>query len=221
MGHCPPQAGGSKVSRLDQLWAGWRSAYISSVDAEPESSGFSEASSSTGEATGSTGEAGREPASRIDTPGSADGASERERCVFCGILSSGVDDSETHVVRRDPGGLVVALLNAYPYGTGHLMVMPVRHTGDLETLMPAESSALWATVADAVRAVKRAYRPDGLNVGANLGRAAGAGVPGHLHIHVLPRWAGDTNFMTSIAETRVLPEALSVTADKLRGTWPA
>jgi ATP adenylyltransferase len=141
-------------------------------------------------------------------------------CVFCGILASGLADTETHVLWRHPGGDVVALLNAYPYASGHLMVMPVRHTGDLEDLGAYESGALWEGVGAAVVAVKAAYRPDGLNVGANLGKAAGAGVPGHLHVHVLPRWAGDTNFMTSVADARVLPEALATTDAKLREAWP-
>ena len=181
------------MSGLEHLWAGWRSDYISSTV---------EQSSTTQPSAGAA--------------GSPDGP---ERCVFCRILAGG-DDAETHVVWRDPSGLVVALLNAYPYATGHLMVMPVRHTGELETLEPAEAAALWAGVSDAVRAIKAAYRPDGLNAGANLGRAGGAGVPGHVHFHVLPRWNGDTNFMTTVADTRVLPEALSVTYDKLRAAWP-
>jgi ATP adenylyltransferase len=141
-------------------------------------------------------------------------------CVFCAILSSGLDDIEAHVIWRHKAGTVVALLNAYPYASGHLMVMPVRHVGELENLERPESEAVWDGVERAVRAVKAAYRPDGLNVGANLGHAAGAGVPGHLHVHVLPRWVGDTNFMTSVANARVLPEPLDVTAAKLRGAWP-
>jgi ATP adenylyltransferase len=79
---------------------------------------------------------------------------------------------------------------------------------------------VWSGVANAVRALKAAYSPDGLNMGANLGRVAGAGIPGHFHVHVLPRWNGDTNFMTSVAETRVLPESLDATIDKLRNAWP-
>ncbi len=142
-------------------------------------------------------------------------------CVFCSILSSGLPDEETHVLWREPGARAVAILNAYPYGSGHLMVMPVRHCASPEDLAPDEGAAIWQGVADAVRAVRAAYHPDGLNVGANLGRAAGAGIPDHFHMHVLPRWAGDTNFMTAIAEARVLPETLSTTFAKLRATWPS
>ncbi len=188
------------MSGLDHLWAGWRTEYLTATTEEERSTSPGQAGTG-GAGTGGAGTAGR--------------------CVFCRILGSGLPDTETHVVWRHPAGEVVALLNAYPYATGHLMVMPVRHTGDLETLESEETEALWAGVATAVTAVKAAYRPDGLNVGANLGRAAGAGVPGHLHLHVLPRWAGDSNFMTAVAETRVLPEALDVTAAKLREAWPA
>ncbi len=141
-------------------------------------------------------------------------------CVFCRILASGAPDTDTHVVWRHGGGEVVAILNAYPYVSGHVMIMPTRHVADLEDLDPAESTILWQGVIDATVALKAAYGSDGLNVGANLGHAAGAGVPGHLHLHVLPRWVGDTNFMTSVAEARVLPEALSVTDEKVRGAWP-
>lgn len=140
-------------------------------------------------------------------------------CVFCAILSSGLPDSETHVVWRHESGLVVALLNAYPYTSGHLMVLPVRHLASPENLDPDESGVLWDGVKQAVQAVKTAYRPEGLNFGANLGHAAGAGIPGHFHVHVLPRWLGDTNFMTSVAEARVLPEPLSDSATKLRAAW--
>lgn len=142
-------------------------------------------------------------------------------CVFCGLLSSDLPDNETHVVWRQPAGLVAALLNAYPYSSGHVMVMPVRHVGDVEELGADEAAALWGGVGQAIRAVKEAYRPDGLNVGLNLGRAGGAGVPGHLHVHVVPRWVGDTNFMTSVADARVLPEPLAVTDSRLRASWPA
>lgn len=145
--------------------------------------------------------------------------SSGESCVFCRILASGLDDEATHVLWRHPDGTAIAILNAYPYTSGHLMVMPTRHVADLEDLDSNESGALWSGITLAVAAMKKAYRPDGLNVGANLGRSAGAGVPGHLHLHVLPRWAGDSNFMTSVAEARVLPESLSASAAKLRRAW--
>jgi ATP adenylyltransferase len=141
-------------------------------------------------------------------------------CVFDAIIGSGLSDAEAHILWRHPNGLVIALLNAYPYTSGHLMIMPTRHIGDLESLTLEESGAIWEGVSAAVRAIKTSYRPDGLNVGANLGRAAGAGVPGHFHVHVLPRWNGDTNFMTTVADARVLPETLSSSAEKLRSAWP-
>ncbi|MCA1847176.1 MAG: HIT domain-containing protein, partial [Actinobacteria bacterium] len=111
-------------------------------------------------------------------------------------------------------------LNAYPYTSGHLLVMPTRHVGDIEDLDGDEGAAVWATATAAVGALKAAYRPDGVNLGVNLGRSAGAGVPGHFHVHVLPRWNGDTNFMTTVAEARVLPEALPDTYAKVRDAWP-
>ena len=141
-------------------------------------------------------------------------------CVFCAILTGGLPDQETHVVWRHPAGLAAAILNAYPYTSGHLMVMPTRHVGDIEDLSSDEMQAVWDGVRQAVQALKRAYHPDGLNLGANLGRSAGAGIPDHVHLHVLPRWQGDTNFMTSVADTRVLPEALPVSAAKVRAAWP-
>jgi ATP adenylyltransferase len=152
---------------------------------------------------------------------SDDERARRDACVFCTIFSSGVDDEDANVVWRDPEAGVVALLNAYPYASGHLLVMPVRHLASLEDLESAECDALWAAVTSAVVALRRAYDPDGVNVGINLGRAAGAGVPGHLHVHAVPRWSGDTNFMTSVANTRVLPEALATSATRLRRAWPA
>jgi ATP adenylyltransferase len=141
-------------------------------------------------------------------------------CIFCSILASGLPDEETHIVWRHDGGRVVAMLNAYPYTSGHVMVLPTRHVGDVEDVGAPESAELWAGLAAAVVAIKAVYRPDGLNIGANVGRAAGAGVPGHFHLHVLPRWSGDSNFMTAVAEARVLPEALGVSAAKLRAAWP-
>ncbi|MDP9452504.1 MAG: HIT domain-containing protein [Actinomycetota bacterium] len=140
-------------------------------------------------------------------------------CVFCRILASGEPDEQTYVLWR--GEATVAMLNAYPYTSGHLMLMPVRHVAELDALEADEGLELWGALRAAVSAVRAAYTPGGMNVGANLGRAGGAGIPGHLHLHCLPRWNGDTNFMTTVAETRVLPEALSVTWRRLRASWPA
>jgi len=139
--------------------------------------------------------------------------------LFERILSTDLPDDQTQVVRR--GSTVSVLLNAFPYGSGHLLVLPNRAVADLAGLTGAEATELWATVHDAVAAVRKAYEPDGVNVGLNLGSAAGAGVPDHLHVHVLPRWGADANFMTSVAETRVLPEPLAETHRKVTGAWPS
>lgn len=139
--------------------------------------------------------------------------------VFKRILDSGLPDDHTHIVWRGP--LTFAILNRYPYISGHVLVMPYREVAELEDLTREEHTDLWSAVSAAVRAVKAAYHPDGLNVGINLGTAGGAGVPDHLHVHVMPRWNADSNFMTAVAETRVLPEALPVTWQKLRDAWPA
>lgn len=140
------------------------------------------------------------------------------RSVFTRILDSGLPDEETHVVFR--GERTFALLNAYPYSVGHLLVLPLREVADLEDLTADETTELWAVVTDAVRALKAAYRPEGINVGLNLGRPAGGSQAQHLHVHVVPRWTGDGNFMTAIANTRTLPEALPDTAARLRAAWP-
>jgi ATP adenylyltransferase len=142
-----------------------------------------------------------------------------EGSVFTRILRSGLSDVDANIVHRGP--TCFALLNAYPYGTGHTLVLPYREVADLESLDAVEAAELWATVTDAVRAVKTAYDPHGVNVGINLGRPAGGSISEHLHVHVVPRWTGDANFMTAIANTRTLPEPLDETAAKLRAAWPA
>ena len=138
--------------------------------------------------------------------------------VFTAILRSGLSDEDANIVHR--GTKIVALLNAFPYATGHTLILPFREVANLEDLEPDESAELWATATDAVRAMKTAYSPGGINVGLNLGKPAGGSISEHLHVHVLPRWVGDGNFMTAIANTRTLPEALSDTAAKLRAAWP-
>ena len=150
--------------------------------------------------------------------GSAPTEPDGDGSIFTEILHSGLSDEESNIVHR--GATVFALLNAFPYATGHTLVVPYREIADLEDLDAQESVELWAAVTDAVRAVKAAYSPGGVNVGINLGRPAGGSVSEHLHVHVVPRWIGDGNFMTAIANTRTLPEALSDTAAKLRTAWP-
>ena len=138
--------------------------------------------------------------------------------IFSAILASGLSDDVTHIVHR--GRECFALLNAYPYTVGHLLVLPYREVADLEQLTATETAELWSTVTDAVRAVKAVLAPTGVNVGLNLGQPAGGSVSEHLHVHVVPRWVGDANFMTTTANTRTLPEALPDTAAKLRTAWP-
>jgi len=137
--------------------------------------------------------------------------------VFTQILESGLSDEDAHIVHRGPRCFVI--MNAFPYTSGHLMVLPYREVADLEELSADEASELWATVTDAVAALKSAYRPEGVNVGVNLGQAAGGSVSRHLHVHVVPRWVGDANFMTTVANTRTLPEALADSAAKVRAHW--
>jgi ATP adenylyltransferase len=143
------------------------------------------------------------------------------RCVFCLVLGARTSgestDEEALIVRR--GSYCVAILNKYPYASGHFMVMPLRHVGELAALTPDEHTELWSMVQHGTTVLTKAYNAEGINVGANLGRAAGAGIPGHLHVHLVPRWNGDTNFMTSIAEVRVVPEAIERTWTKLHDAW--
>jgi diadenosine tetraphosphate (Ap4A) HIT family hydrolase len=145
---------------------------------------------------------------------SGGGDHDEDGCVLCRVVDEG-----SNVVWQGPS--CAAVLNAFPYTSGHLIVMPIHHVAELEDVQGDDAAELWGTVSSAVRALKGAYSPDGINLGANLGRAAGAGVPGHFHVHVLPRWNGDTNFMTSVAETRVLPESLDATYEKITGSWPS
>ena len=145
-------------------------------------------------------------------------ADHDHRSVFTRILASGLSDEQTFVVHR--GARCFALLNAYPYASGHTLVLPYREVADLEDLSAEETAELWATVTDAVRAIKAAYRPGGINVGINLGEPAGGSVSQHLHVHAVPRWVGDGNFMLAVANTRTLPEALVDTAGRLRAAWP-
>jgi ATP adenylyltransferase len=139
-------------------------------------------------------------------------ASKDEGCVFCSAVALN-NDRQALIVLRGVKNFVI--LNAFPYTSGHVMVVPYQHTADLPATDP-ETLAEMMVLAQRVQvALENIYHPQGYNLGMNLGRAAGAGVTGHLHLHVLPRWSGDSNFMTVVAETRVEPEDLSTTYEKL------
>jgi ATP adenylyltransferase len=138
---------------------------------------------------------------------------EPDGCVFCSVLEAGDPDGD-RILARDE--LAWVSLAKYPYNPGHLLVLPVRHVGDLEDLSEAESASIHRLLVRSLRALRDASDPQGFNVGLNLGRVAGAGIPEHLHWHVVPRWGGDTNFMPVVGRTRVLPELLQETFLKLR-----
>src|SRR3954469_18782079 len=148
-------------------------------------------------------------------------AGKQDTCFLCTIAElpdTDVVSERTLVLERTARTLTV--MNLYPYGSGHVLVAPRRHESEIDGLDDDETVEIAFAQRRAVMAIKAAYGSDGLNVGFNLGRAAGAGVPSHLHAHVLPRWSGDTNFMTAVAETRVIPEALEAGWQKLHASWP-
>lgn len=176
---------------LEHLWAGWRTGYVSTLSSVERTEG--------------------------GTDGSHDPAGTG--CVFCRIASSGVPSRDNGVLWR--GTAAFAVLNAYPYASGHLMVMPLRHVRSMADLTAEEGRELWSALRDGVTALETAYGPEGINIGANLGHAAGAGIPRHLHLHAVPRWVGDTNFMTAVAGTRVLPETLADSWVRLHAAWPS
>ena len=141
------------------------------------------------------------------------GAEKTPGCLFCHVLTLG-DDRRARIVHR--AGHCYILLNAFPYTNGHVMIAPYAHLDQLDRLPPAAAQEMMALAQRTESVLRRVYQPDGINLGMNLGAAAGAGVAGHLHLHVLPRWVADSNFMSVVSETRVLPESLESTWDKLR-----
>jgi ATP adenylyltransferase len=185
---------------MDQLWTPWRFAYVTTSDGAPRPG---------------------VPASLAEWPGD-------KGCVFCNLVAA-VDHAIARGMSVDKaeaaGGLVLRgahcyiCLNAYPYTAGHVMVVPYAHL-DRISAMPLEAAHEMIDLAQRTEQVLgRLYHPHGMNLGMNLGKAAGAGVAGHLHLHALPRWTGDTNFMTTISETRVLPEDLAITWGKMRQAY--
>jgi len=140
-------------------------------------------------------------------------ASKDDRCIFCDALAA-KDDSKTHIIFRGAKNFII--LNRFPYTTGHVMIVPYAHVAELSAAEPDALAEMMRLAQRVQSALEGIYHPQGYNLGMNLGRAAGAGVAGHLHLHVLPRWAGDANFMSVVGETRVEPEELSTTYEKLR-----
>jgi len=139
-------------------------------------------------------------------------ATKPEGCILCEKISQH-RDRENHILHRGEKGLI--MLNRYPYSNGHLMIVPYQHVPGLEDLSDEEGAAVMRLIKLGIRLLKDALNPEGFNVGANIGKVAGAGIDSHVHIHVVPRWGGDTNYMPVVAETRVIPEWLDQTYDKL------
>ena len=135
-------------------------------------------------------------------------------CVFCRMAANPDEDATNFVVHRGQHSFVV--LNLYPYITGHVMIVPYLHTSEFDSVPKEITDEMMDLAKRSQTALREVYSPSGFNLGMNLGAAAGAGIADHLHIHVLPRWTGDTNFMTTVGESRVIPEALEVTYQKLK-----
>jgi ATP adenylyltransferase len=159
---------------VDRLWTPWRSAYIASGAAEPET----------------------------------------KDCVFCNLQVDPSKDETNFVLHRAEHNFIV--LNIYPYISGHLLVVPYQHIGELDAVPKETSDELMDLTKRSQTTLREAYHPAGFNLGMNLGHAAGAGIVDHVHIHIMPRWIGDTNFMSTVGNTRVIPEDLATTYRKLR-----
>jgi len=146
----------------------------------------------------------------IEQPGESNG------CFFCEAVANPQDPQ--HLVVHDSSRAFV-IVNRYPYASGHIMVVPKAHNSSLAEMEPEVMHELIGLLAKAQSVLQAVYQPEGFNIGANLGAAAGAGVPGHFHFHIVPRWVGDTNFMSTLGETRVLPEEVSETHRRLQQAW--
>jgi ATP adenylyltransferase len=140
--------------------------------------------------------------------------SKADSCIFCDAASDPAGDERNFVLHR--GAHTLIILNLYPYISGHLMIAPYAHLGELDAAPKEATDEIMDLTKRCQTALREIYHPQGFNLGMNLGRAAGAGIADHIHMHLMPRWSGDTNFMTSVAETRVLPEDLATTYCKLR-----
>jgi ATP adenylyltransferase len=146
-------------------------------------------------------------------------AGKSERCIFCDFPAQGeAHDADNLIVHRSPYGFLI--LNAFPYSNGHLMVVPFRHTTSMEDYSDEELLDIMKLTRLSLRLLQSAYHPEGFNTGLNIGRVAGAGIANHLHWHIVPRWNGDTNFMTAVSGIRVIPERLENTYKRLRQALP-
>lgn len=143
--------------------------------------------------------------------------SAADRCIFCEAQKDPTNDEKNFVLYRGSRNFVI--LNLYPYISGHMMVAPYAHIGELDAAGKEDSDEMMDLAKRCQTALREVYHPQGFNVGMNLGRAAGAGIADHIHMHIMPRWAGDTNFMTTVGGTRVLPEDLPTTYQKLRAKF--
>lgn len=141
-------------------------------------------------------------------------AGETDACVFCGIIKSSADDEENFILHRAEHNFVI--LNIYPYISGHIMIVPFEHLADLDKASKDITNELMDLAKKCQTILRQIYQPEGINLGMNLGKAAGAGVAEHFHMHILPRWFGDANFMTAIGQTRTIPESLHDTFNKLK-----
>lgn len=202
---------------MERLWTPWRYEYITGQERTrwpgvPDALGWP----------------GPAESVRPDPDGGPD-IGQHGGCVFCNIIAAAdyaiaqgmpADDAEraVHLVARGPTCFLC--LNAFPYSTGHVLLVPYRHVDSLAGLNQQETHEIILLAQQVERTLNVVYRPAGMNFGLNLGQAGGAGIAAHLHLHALPRWVGDTNFMTVTADTRVLPEALDTTWGKLRAAWP-
>jgi len=141
------------------------------------------------------------------------GADKATGCIFCDAPQLG-DDGKARIVHR--GHDCYVILNTYPYTSGHVMIVPFAHLDELQKLPATAAQEMMALTQKMEGVLRSVYRPEGINVGMNIGKAAGAGVAGHVHMHVLPRWTADSNFIASVGETRILPEALETTYERLK-----
>lgn len=145
-----------------------------------------------------------------------EGTNSEDGCLFCAHLEM-QDSDENLILKRS--SLAFVILNRYPYVNGHMMVVPNKHVASLDELDQAELAQLMHLASESIRVLRKVYGAESFNLGANIGEPAGAGIAEHIHLHIVPRWPGDTNFMATTASTRVIPEALDVTYQRLRQVW--